>query len=101
MYISFVEMGEPGADIGEIDTRFIKDQRGGGDIPVLAAAAGDGAVELAGGDLHQPIGQRGIGRAAGVMQARRLPFLRSEAHTSDIQSLMRTSYAVFCLTKKN
>src|SRR3546814_3058064 len=28
-------------------------------------------------------------------------FLRSEAHTSELQSLMRTSYSVFCLTKKN
>src|SRR3546814_9392480 len=27
--------------------------------------------------------------------------LRSEEHTSDLQSLMRTSYAVFCLKKKN
>src|SRR3546814_4524669 len=27
------------------------------------------------------------------------PF-RSEEHTSELQSLMRTSYAVFCLTKK-
>src|SRR3546814_8376693 len=26
---------------------------------------------------------------------------RSEEHTSDLQSLMRTSYAVFCLKKKN
>src|SRR3546814_2460683 len=26
---------------------------------------------------------------------------RSEEHTSDIQSLMRISYAVFCLKKKN
>src|SRR3546814_5462075 len=26
--------------------------------------------------------------------------LRSEAHTSELQSLMRHSYAVFCLTKK-
>src|SRR3546814_2895420 len=28
-------------------------------------------------------------------------FLRSEEHTSELQSLMRISYAVFCLTKKN
>src|SRR3546814_7940511 len=29
------------------------------------------------------------------------PFeLRSEEHTSELQSLMRTSYAVFCLKKK-
>src|SRR3546814_5696456 len=27
--------------------------------------------------------------------------LRSEEHTSALQSLMRTSYAVFCLKKKN
>src|SRR3546814_2366026 len=27
--------------------------------------------------------------------------IRSEAHTSELQSLMRTSYAVFCLKKKN
>src|SRR3546814_1920808 len=28
-------------------------------------------------------------------------FLRSEEHTSELQSLMRISYAVFCLIKKN
>src|SRR3546814_2460614 len=28
-------------------------------------------------------------------------FLRSEEHTSELQSLMRSSYAVFCLKKKN
>src|SRR3546814_5741128 len=31
--------------------------------------------------------------------AKRYP--RSEEHTSELQSLMRTSYAVFCLKKKN
>src|SRR3546814_5855789 len=29
-----------------------------------------------------------------------LPVVRSEEHTSELQSLMRISYAVFCLTKK-
>src|SRR3546814_9822163 len=29
------------------------------------------------------------------------PTMRSEEHTSELQSLMRTSYAVFCLKKKN
>src|SRR3546814_16120372 len=33
----------------------------------------------------------------GVFQCR---FLRSEEHTSELQSLMRISYAVFCLKKK-
>src|SRR3546814_10065912 len=30
-----------------------------------------------------------------------LPVVRSEEHTSELQSLMRISYAVFCLKKKN
>src|SRR3546814_2570219 len=42
------------------------------------------------------------GRVAGeaMAQLRRLPG-RSEEHTSELQPLMRISYAVFCLTKKN
>src|SRR3546814_2573782 len=31
----------------------------------------------------------------------RIYLLRSEEHTSELQSLMRISYAVFCLKKKN
>src|SRR3546814_6825576 len=38
-------------------------------------------------------------------QSVKLPFFpedeRSEEHTSELQSLMRISYAVFCLKKKN
>src|SRR3546814_3229800 len=30
----------------------------------------------------------------------KLDYLRSEEHTSELQSLMRISYAVFCLKKK-
>src|SRR3546814_2658751 len=30
-----------------------------------------------------------------------MPLARSEEHTSELQSLMRISYAVFCLKKKN
>src|SRR3546814_5052910 len=30
-----------------------------------------------------------------------MPDVRSEEHTSELQSLMRISYAVFCLKKKN
>src|SRR3546814_3483991 len=36
-----------------------------------------------------------------VVEARRIDRLRSEEHTSELQSLMRISYAVFCLKKKN
>src|SRR3546814_6635116 len=34
-----------------------------------------------------------------VLTMNRLTILRSEEHTSELQSLMRTSYAVFCLKK--
>src|SRR3546814_7558707 len=45
-------------------------------------------------------------RCAVIRRRDRLPLHRlatldrSEEHTSELQSLMRTSYAVFCLTKK-
>src|SRR3546814_1499673 len=35
-----------------------------------------------------------------VNEGRFLALQRSEEHTSELQSLMRTSYAVFCLKKK-
>src|SRR3546814_1271280 len=40
-----------------------------------------------------------IGAATGAPSRARA--LRSEEHTSELQSLMRISYAVFCLKKKN
>src|SRR3546814_9361127 len=39
-------------------------------------------------------------KAAAAMAAVRLRAFRSEEHTSELQSLMRISYAVFCLKKK-
>src|SRR3546814_1135842 len=44
------------------------------------------------------------GRGVGIGRALLEPFIfphRSEEHTSELQSLMRISYAVFCLKKKN
>src|SRR3546814_6132378 len=35
------------------------------------------------------------------MRRKHLKCFRSEEHTSELQSLMRISYAVFCLKKKN
>src|SRR3546814_5586791 len=44
---------------------------------------------------------RGVAIApAGVAAVRVKPDARSEEHTSELQSLMRISYAVFCLKKK-
>src|SRR3546814_2503861 len=49
----------------------------------------------------QNIGQNlVVGVAAALCLARRR-HLRSEEHTSELQSLMRISYAVFCLKQKN
>src|SRR3546814_5592867 len=43
-----------------------------------------------------------VGRfAREALQAWRAQSTRSEEHTSELQSLMRNSYAVFCLKKKN
>src|SRR3546814_3396333 len=36
-----------------------------------------------------------------ALVVRQAPRSRSEEHTSELQSLMRISYAVFCLKKKN
>src|SRR3546814_6374041 len=41
------------------------------------------------------------GLSLGQRSAAAHPHRRSEEHTSELQSLMRISYAVFCLKKKN
>src|SRR3546814_1288355 len=57
----------------------------------------------AGADLRttsqQPFLRRS--RACSAIAAGRPRTMRSEEHTSELQSLMRISYAVFCLKKKN
>src|SRR3546814_1195814 len=59
--------------------------------------------------VERPVPARGIERPAqgagrGTAVGRRIPEAgaraRSEEHTSELQSLMRISYAVFCLKKK-
>src|SRR3546814_5050822 len=52
--------------------------------PNLTALSGETATFLAGGEIPIPLSQG-----------------RSEEHTSELQSLMRISYAVFRLKKKN
>src|SRR3546814_1582258 len=48
----------------------------------------------------QLIGVAGLGRSFSRTEFG-LWLARSEEHTSELQSLMRISYAVFCLKKKN
>src|SRR3546814_2291563 len=49
-------------------------------------------------DVQQRMSESGIGRGL-IVGVDRLDY-RSEEHTSELQSLMRISYAVFCLKKK-
>src|SRR3546814_6740924 len=55
------------------------------------------------GDVSRPDRRAGAGRRAVFRSAASLYMVadgRSEEHTSELQSLMRISYAVFCLKKK-
>src|SRR3546814_7169024 len=62
--------------------------------------------KLGGAQVHviEPAERHGRGTSSGAdtLLRRRLGMapLRSEEHTSELQSLMRNSYAVFCFTKK-
>src|SRR3546814_8144929 len=59
---------------------------------VIVLNVGYGLIEMVGGFISR----------SQALKADALDFLgRSEEHTSELQSLMRISYAVFCLKKKN
>src|SRR3546814_5699042 len=65
------------------------------------AGAADGTHargRLKWGPRHLPIGGGRTGQVGDAETADNL--VRSEEHTSELQSLMRISYAVFCLKKK-
>src|SRR3546814_6473539 len=81
-------------------------------VPLCAVAGGDVAdlvsdhprqLGLAAGQRHEAAGDVDVaaGQREGVHH-RRIEYRegRSEEHTSELQSLMRISYAVFCLKKK-
>src|SRR3546814_8216863 len=71
--------------------------------PALVAAGGVQAHRIALAQRQVRDDQRRVQRVVEVRQRAR-PLrrggLRSEEHTSELQSLMRISYAVFCLKKK-
>src|SRR3546814_6510843 len=68
---------------------------------VLGGTAGEG---VASGEAKFRLGgmvaEHSFKRATGSMQVQFAVTDRSEEHTSELQSLMRISYAVFCLKKK-
>src|SRR3546814_3912837 len=70
----------------------------------LAPGSATNALEL--GRLQAATGdfdgaRRSFGQATQLDPALFDAWFRSEEHTSELQSLMRISYAVFCLKKKN
>src|SRR3546814_8549750 len=68
------------------------------DLPAVRKAELDQAAEIIGYDEVVMLGYRDSGMPDSEANAR--PEARSEEHTSEIQSLMRNSYAVYCLKKK-
>src|SRR3546814_1436690 len=64
----------------------------------LAALAEKYDAWLMTDDAHG-IGVVGEGRGSSFVTGTKASVPRSEAHTSELQSLMRSSYAVFCLKK--
>src|SRR3546814_4464474 len=61
-----------------------------GTVRARTDGAGGLLCPCVGGDRHRGVRRRPVRDAA----------VRSEEHTSELQSLMRISYAVFCLKKK-
>src|SRR3546814_7073937 len=60
---------------------------------------GHRVLRAANGEARQPFGGLALGHAQEVLVVLLL-VVRSEEHTSELQSLMRISYAVFCLKNK-
>src|SRR3546814_2603848 len=71
------------------------------DAGIIRIGEGDAAID------HQPLAAAAVAidvhaDFARAAEREKQEFVtRSEEHTSELQSLMRISYAVFCLKKKN
>src|SRR3546814_3979007 len=61
---------------------------------------GGDAVGMIVADRLEPRLGGGVGAVSAQHRGRGVDMVRSEEHTSELQSLMRISYAVFCLKKK-
>src|SRR3546814_2763345 len=95
--------------VGEVDL----DQRdiGGGagsvepdDMIAIGQRIGERAADIACGSRDQDDRLHRLHRASSIFALRTsasLKAISSEEHTSELQSLMRISYAVFCLKNKN
>src|SRR3546814_2531919 len=75
-------------DIARLDPRINVTDQGDGSISMAGLPNRFNNISVDGISQGDPFGLNANG-------------LRSEEHTSELQSLMRTSYAVFCLKQKN
>src|SRR3546814_7196345 len=83
-------------------TRRCSDRNGGATLAALSASADNSATYTTELAAHQPAQLR-LDNIATIIERDSNEIddlIRSEEHTSELQSLMRTSYAVFCLKKK-
>src|SRR3546814_2199679 len=84
-----------------IDPCFGVEQREDTRVMASAGEAGFGQRHLQGAPVHDMVAEeRPVHQACADGREVRPEDLRSEEHTSELQSLMRISYAVFCLKKK-
>src|SRR3546814_7932970 len=65
--------------------------------PVLLPVGSDGLIVM---DAAQAVIDERTALVAGMLVNNEFGVIRSEEHTSELQSLMRISYYVFCLHKK-
>src|SRR3546814_4476761 len=93
----------PEAPVPVLDVRNLKTQfrtRTG-----VVRAVDDVSLQLWSGETLGVVGESGCGKSMTALSILGLVprppgRIRSEEHTSELQSLMRISYAVFCLKKK-
>src|SRR3546814_9915303 len=88
-YFGTMCLSEPGAgsSLGDLTTKAVPDGQGYADCPLGPRYRIKGSKMWISGAEHD--------------LSENIVHLRSEEHTSELQSLMRISYAVFCLKKKN
>src|SRR3546814_4230481 len=93
-------VGEEAGDLGD------RNREGEGRIAIVGA--GDGGIDA--DDAPALVDERaariaardlgGVDQHGDAVDRAPVRYIRSEEHTSELQSLMRISYAVFCLKKK-
>src|SRR3546814_989792 len=105
-----VELNRRNVAVLETNLQASQDRFEVGDLTRTDVAQSEARLAVARGQLETALAQldtslenylRFVGLPArDLEQPPALPGLRSEEHTSELQSLMRISYAVFCLKKK-